>query len=490
VALAGVVYLVLIAIYARPIADDWGFLSASDHLSFGGYLAHYWNTASDRYSSFALILITVRMFGDQAVNALSLGLLVLLWTTATYAVRLGSTRVSTTEAAGAGLLTTVAICASAPSLFDTLGWLNSTGFYLAGFTAAVGIVCLVARNSRVRPRSRVARGSTVFMLAAICAGFMELVGAVLVLAAVLMVVLERGSSKRSADRLGSIRSAGAGAAAGTVINLLGPGTRLRETAQHAHLSFAAAADTAGHNLSFVYGDIHDGVLLLWLAAGIVVWLLCGPVAHGQRLRLLAWTGFLLLVPWLVTSALTAWGGSTESDDRSPFRAAFLITGSVTVAVILLTIAVVSLAPSRLSGIRGTIAALLLVIGGVFAVAHKASPVLHAERLREHAVQLRSVSVGRQLRAAGGSITLYPAPLLTVETQAYDLSFAPASQQRSWIITFLRGYYDIPAHDTVTLVARQPHDYCISGVAASWVGVRSCQELDAARRGGGSKRSGS
>ena len=60
-------YLALVAIDSRPIADDWGFLGASAHLSFGGYLAHYWNTASDRYSSFALILVFVRLFGDDAV---------------------------------------------------------------------------------------------------------------------------------------------------------------------------------------------------------------------------------------------------------------------------------------------------------------------------------------------------------------------------------------------------------------------------------------
>jgi hypothetical protein len=473
------VYLALVAIDSRPVGDDWGFLGASAHLSFGGYFAHYWNTASDRYSSFALILVFVRLFGDHAVNALPLVLLTLLWGAATYAVRLSAPRASAREAAGAGLLAAIAICASAPSLYDTLGWLNSTGFYLAAFTAAAGVVCWVVRSGRAQPGNPIARVVTAFMLAAICAGFMELVGTAVVLAAVLAAVLERGRRGGSDGRIDSILAAGTGAAAGTVVNLLGPGSRVRESAQHAQLSLAAAARTAVHNLSFVYADIHDGVLLLAVAAGILAWLLCGSArARRDRLRLLAWTGFLLLVPWLVTSALTAWGGSTESNDRSPFRAAFLFTGSIAVAVILLTIIALSLAPSRPAGLRAAVVALVLAAAGLLGLADKASPILRAERLRAQAVALRSLSVSNQLKAGQTTITLRPAPLLTVSTQAYDLSFAPLPEQPGWVVTFLRGYYDIPAHDRMRVTTRQPTGYCLPGVAASWVGVRSCQELDA------------
>jgi hypothetical protein len=479
--LAAAVYLALVAIGSRPIADDWGFLGASAHLSFGGYLAHYWSTTSDRYSSFVLVLVFVRLFGDQAVNALPLVLLTLLWGCATYAVRLSAPRTSIREAAAAGLMAVIAVCASAPSLYDTLGWLNSTGLYLAGFTAATGVACWVVRSGRVHPDNRSARIVIACALAAICAGFMELVGTTLVLAAALAAVLERGHRGRSSRRIDSILAAGVGAAAGTAVNLLGTGSRMRESAQHAHLSLAAAANTAVHNLSFVYADIHDGVLLFAVAAGILTWRLCGSVhAHRDRLQVMAWTAFLLVVPWLVTSALTAWGGSTESNDRSPFRAAFLITGSVAAAVMLLTVIVLSLAASRPAGLRGALVALALTAGGLLGLADKASPILRAEAMRTQAVSLRSLSVSSQLKAGRATIWLRPAPLLTVATQAFDLAFAPASAQPRWIVTFLRDYYDVPADDRVQVIARQPRSYCLPGVAASWVGVQSCQELDAGR----------
>jgi hypothetical protein len=194
----------------------------------------------------------------------------------------------------------------------------------------------------------------------------------------------------------------------------------------------------------------------------------------------AWAAFLLVVPWLVTSALTAWGGSTESGGRSPFRAAFLITGSVTVGAILLVLALLSQVPQLLSQARAAALGLVLVAGGLVGLAHKATPVIRAERMRAEAVAQRTASIGRQLAGDHSTIRIVPAPLLTVETQAYDLSFVPQRQQVAWIVEFLRSYYGIPPGDRLDIPGRQPADYCLPGVAAPWVGVRSCEQLRARR----------
>lgn len=479
----GAVYLVLIAVDSRPIADDWGFLGASDHLSAYGYLQHYWDTASDRFSSFVLVLASIRLFGDAAVNVTALLLLALLWGFASWAVRLGSRSLAWTGATAVGLLVAVAVVGSAPSLFDSVGWLNSTAFYLASFSTAFGIVCWVAARASDGAPARIHDVVFGFLVAAICAGFMELVGAVLVLAAVLGLVCVRDLRGRVDPRSASVPivATGLGAATGCTVNLLGPGTRVRELAQHAHVSLSAAAGTAGHNLSFVYDDLHSAVILLAIAAGVVIWLLPGA-ARSARARgwLVAWAAFLLVVPWLVTSALTAWGGSTESGGRSPFRAAFLITGSVTVGAILLVLALLSQAPQLLSQARAAALGLVLVAGGLVGLAHKATPVIRAERMRAEAVAQRTASIGRQLAGDHSTIRIVPAPLLTVETQAYDLSFVPQRQQVAWIVEFLRSYYGIPPGDRLDIPGRQPADYCLPGVAAPWVGVRSCEQLRARR----------
>ena len=481
--LAGAVYLALIAIDSRPIADDWGFLGASAHLSSGGYLAHYWNTASDRFSSFVLVLAAVRIFGDAAVNVVPLVLLASLWAFATVVMWHGFSEAARLGTAAVGLLAVVAVGASGPSLYDSLGWLNSTGFYLAGFTSAAGLVCWCLWVRETTSFGRRAAVWLSFVAAAICAGFTELVGTMLVLASPLALLCVRdlaGRSRRSVEMF-TVAGAGVGAAVGTAVNLLGPGTGMRESVQHAHVSLAAVARTAGHNLSFIYGDAHSGVLLLAVAAGALAWRL-GIEAGRQRSRrwLSAWSAFLLVVPWLVTSALTAWGGSVESNDRSPFRAAFLITSSVSVAVVVLTVVVLSQVPGLRERTASAAAVIVLGAGGLLAVAHKATPTIRAETKRVAAVDSRADSVRRQLKSHRTMVILEPAPLLTVYTQAYDLSFLDSSKQAPWIIEFLRSYYDIPPRDRVRVIARQPRNYCLAGVAAPWVGVQSCQELHARR----------
>jgi hypothetical protein len=478
----GAAYLALVAIYSRPIADDWTALVATRHLGLWSYVHGNWLTGSGRYTATIVLWVTTRLFGDAAVSVTPLLFVALFCVSVGYL--LSQTQRSrhgwpaALAVASVALLVVVSITASAPSLFDSIGWLSGMVVDYAGFAAAAGVaaICtwLVSRDAA--PWWSLPLAALAGMWAA---GFEELVGAILTLAAVLSFIhLRELGHRRAIPVAGAV---GLGSAAGFALNVFSPGSELRASIQHAHISLPAAIHTAAHNLSFVYNDLHDGVLLLAIATGVLMWLLARPaLTRRQRLWLLAWTGFLLVVPWLITSALTAWGGSTESDDRSPFRAAFLITGSVALALIVLTIVALSLVPSLSERNRGALLALVLMAGGLLGLAHKAAPILHAERMRAHAVELRSASVRNQLEAGTTAIRLRPAPLLTVYTQAYDLSFAPPSEQRAWIIEFLRSYYEIPAADHVVIARTQPRGYCVPDVAASWVGVRSCQELAADR----------
>jgi uncharacterized membrane protein (DUF4010 family) len=248
------------------------------------------------------------------------------------------------------------------------------------------------------------------------------------------------------------------------------------------VSLTAAVDTAAHNLSFVYNDLHDLVLLMAVGAGLLAWLISGPIERPRTRRwMMIWAGFLAVVPWLVSSALTAWAGSTESGNRSPFRVGFLITGSVGVALMLLVLLAASRYARSQAGRHGAAVCLLFAAAGTVGLAHKATPILTAERMRIHAVSQRAASVHAQLVEGHRTIQLQPAPLLTVYTQAFDLSFASLNEQRPWLISPLRSYYRIPRSDRVTIPPAQPRDYCLPSVAASWVGVRSCQELARVRR---------
>ena len=161
--------------------------------------------------------------------------------------------------------------------------------------------------------------------------------------------------------------------------------------------------------------------------------------------------------------------------------AFLIAAPTALAAALVTIALLARFPGVRS--RPLIAglALALVAIGNAGISLRVRSTLRAEQLRSTAVTERDRAVQRELASHQRVVVLTPAPLLTADTQAYDLSFAPLAQQRSWVIALLREYYRIGDGVRLSVSVRQPTAYCQPGVTAPWVGVQSCEELRARRR---------
>lgn len=481
----GATYIVLVAVYARPLADDWWHIAVARQSNPFTVFHETWLLWSDRFSGFVVLDIATRLLGALAVNVVPLLMLVGLWALSTLVIRGTGTALGvlwpSAEAGGVCLLGVIAVTASSPSLYDTL-WLSGASFYLGSVLAATAVAAWCAHLIN-RPGSICAAAAVSVCAGFVASGFHEIVGAVLILAALLGAIMVR-LELRARDRRRSVIGFGgiaAGSAAGIALNLLGAGSMRRAADQNAAVSVSAAFQTAGHNLTFIVHDVHDGVLLLALATGVTAWSRLGSIKPGRpRQWLLVWAAFMALVPWLVTSALTAWGGSNESGDRSPFRAGFLETGSMAVAAAMLVVLALSRFPRLLDAKRAAILALVLVAGGLIGVAHKTAPVLTAERMRDRALSLRANSIRMQLQDRRRVIDVTPAPLLTVDTQVYDLSFGPPSAQRGWVVQAFRMYYRIPIHDRLRIAGVQPRGYCIASVDAAWVGVRSCQELDAGR----------
>jgi len=476
---AGIVYLVLTAFYARPIADDWSALATLGHVGFVDTL-----TSSGRYTTQALVWIVVRLFGAGSAQATPLIVLAATWAASGWGLRVVARAAGLTvplwELAALALLAVVACVSVAPSLIDNVAWLSGVAGYTTPLAAAACLTAVCWQLASRNVKHPVIAGIAVLAGGFATAGFHELVGAVLCAAALLALLTAR-DLRSSRSLLGAIAAGGTGAVAGLTLNLTNPATSRRASNQHAHVGVVAALHTAWHDLSFFSAAVEHGLVALALALGVVLWQLFGS-ALTPRLRrwMFAWSAFLILVPWLIVSAVTAWARATESGDRAPFRTAFLFTSAAALGTALLVVALLSLAPRLLSQRRASLVALVLAAAGLVALAHAATPLLRAERLRVQAVAQRAASVERQLASGRTRIQLLPAPLLAVDTQALDLSFAPIARQRPALVKLLRSYYDVPPRDTVTVVSRQPRGYCLPGVAASWVGVQSCQELDGER----------
>jgi len=271
----GAVYIVLVAIYSRPVGDDWWHIVYARDSSLASEFQKEWLGGSDRFSGTVLLIGAIRLFGTSAVNITPIVLLLLLWALAALILRqctsLTGRFLPWFDASALALLAVVAVVATAPSVYDTVGWFSGVVIYLAAVVSAcaAGAWCLhAAAADPTHWRRSVA---VAFALGAITAGFHEVVGTIVVLAALLGAVTARSIVTRAHRRCETftLLATATGAAVGIVVNLLGPGTRQRSSGQHAHVSLSAAAHTASHNLSFLRDDTHNGVLLLALATGVV-----------------------------------------------------------------------------------------------------------------------------------------------------------------------------------------------------------------------------
>jgi hypothetical protein len=378
-----------------------------------------------------------------------------------------------------GCIATVAMIVSAPSLFDTIGWFNAVAIYLAGLTAAVGVgawIAHLAARVSVPGRKHLLLSLT---LGGVAAGFTEVVGAVLVLGALLAAVnvaVVESSRERRRRLMGCLGAVAAGAAVGVAVIFFGPGTELRGQAQRAGVSLARLGVALVYNVGLIHSFV-SWRLLPAVAVGLAFWALRGPVNSVIGVRwLIVWAWFLMFAPLVVVAEMTGYAGW-----NAPHRAAFIATASMAASVAVVTYVVAGLAVAarpRL-GVLVVPLALLAMAIGVGDFANAASPVIRAEHLRATLMASRAVSIRRQVQFHRSVIWIVPAPLIDPETEAYDLMYA-GKPTWPFLVPAIREYYRVPARDGVEIIKRQPRGYCLPNVSVPWFGVRSCQQLARSR----------
>ena len=214
-------YIVLIAVDSRPIADDWSFIPRAQQWGFGRYMGFYLG-GSGRFSQFALTWLTGRLFGSTAVNIVPLAMLALtlglgawlLWGAAALANR----QLSWPEAVCVSLLGLVTAFASAPGLYDTVGWFAAVVIYIAGPVAALAAVAWLVNWIRLDLPRPVLFAAVLALISAVAGGFDELVGATMALASLLAIYMVGDLfDGRARERVrGALAAITVGSVAGTV----------------------------------------------------------------------------------------------------------------------------------------------------------------------------------------------------------------------------------------------------------------------------------
>lgn len=479
--IAAAVLIVLIAVHTTPIADDYGDIPQIEHQGVFQYLHSYWLGLTDRYSDAAFMVVMIKLFGAAAIHVATPLLITVLFGSCAVAARaVGGPDHSRWEAATVGGVAAIAIAGATPSIFDTLGWFNAVAIYLTGTVAAAGTVAWMARLATLVSTPKPFHAAVGFAVGLAAAGFTELIGIAIALGSVLAVANVRAICAPGPRRraiAGVYATIAAGAAAGVVVILVGPGSRSRLKYQHGGFNVSRLPDAIRANLVWVSTFRWD--LLACAAAGLLVFnLRAARVAPKTARWLFGWCLFMTCVPMFVMDASTAFAGQTIAAPRTAYVGTTCIAVGVAIFAYVLAAAAVDIYP-RLAGTLSP-AASAAVLTGVVAFAFATAPVIRAEQLRQTALRTRTASIRRQLALHRHSILITPAPLIILNTSAFDFTFEHHPQY-VWVRESVRQYYAIPASTSLRVNPVQPRDYCIDGTAVPWAGVESCEELAARAR---------
>lgn len=475
--------LIVVAVAARvsmsttPIADDYAFLSGipgSDPLSF---LHGYWATLTDRYSDAVLMLATIGAFGSAALKFTPILLLALMcWFFARMASDCGVARHGPAVSAAVGVIGSAALIVTAPSVFDTLGWYTAVAIYLAGVVAGIGVAARAVRLTTSSVPARRRQMLVSFLIGAVAAGFTELIGIEIVLAALLATLhaatAPRGPRRRSL--LGNLPAIAAGGAVGVAVIFLGPGSQARALHSHAGLDIGSLIQAVSNNLVWVHYTV-GWRLLPAAGAGLVLWELIRMPVDRRTIRwMLVWAAFLFVVPFMIVAVATRYSGASLASSRSMFVA----TASMAVGTAIVSYALAATtAASRRSSIATSLAAIVAVGVGILGFTITAAPVIAAEHLRAHTVAVRTASIRRQLRRHAGAVAVMPAPLIDPATGAFDLIFG-GRFQFDYVVLGIRIYYRIPPTVKLRIISTQPGGYCLANVNVPLLGIRACGQATA------------
>ncbi len=464
----------LVAFNSTPIADDYTTFVAIPAQSPWSWLHNYWMTLTDRYSNALLMEFTVKLLGQTAIHVTPVLLLALMaWFLTIAARNVGVIEGRRGAAVAVGLVSTVAVAMSAPSVFDSLGWFNAVAIYLAGIVAAAGVLGWgshllgsAARHVRLRPAAS-------FAIAFVATGFTEVVGVMIVLSSLLAIANVAGAvahGPRRRSLLHNFVALAAGSGVGVIVIFAGPGSQLRAHLQHSSFMASRLLDAVRDNVVWLHVSLVSEVMPATAAAFLCLYVLRPPANRNTASWLIVWAGFLLVLPLLVVSAMVGYAGGPVS-----YRAAFVVTAAITAGIGLLVYVAGRLTLGDRSPTWLLPCAVVALAVAALHFEQTVAPAISAERVRQSAVDARAVSIREQLQEHPRVVSVMPVPLIDPTTEAYDLMFGP-HRQLGYVLGEIRTYYGIPPDVRVRVIKAQPPRECLPTVSVPWLGARSCTQL--------------
>lgn len=471
---------VMLNLGSTLIADDYIFYEFLDTTPLFDAFQNY-HILTGRYSNAALLIMSIKLFGIQALWIIPLASLLILYAGVGLAVnelsRLIQPKatpniVHISTVALASLIVTLSLIAS-PSIYDVYVWFSAASVYISS-AAITSLAIFVALRSLRHKKISAINCGVFFLLCLISAGFYELIPISFVsIGTTLLAVSFTKYVKirfKSPMRIYSALVIITGVLGG-VLTLLSPWSKERSESQAGGIGLVPQKIL--DHLGFIQEYVFNWRIVIPILIACLLYVVFSKLKKRLLPIILVTSLSMILLPLIVVAALLGYTGSIEPTGLGSYRvlhavSVFIVLGLAGVFFSAVSVLNIKRAPLLLAIIISLTAATAVVLG--FA---SLSKVTQAVYTKKSIMEYRKALIENDLAHNRNPIRIMPAPILLPNSQPYDIPFAGPERQ-IWINNWIKAYYNIPQDKDIQILS-DADGYCTNFSSSDTYAKRNCAE---------------
>lgn len=473
--------LLIMALFNKPIADDFAFFSEAQSDNPIVTAARFYLDENGRAGHGFFTATLYGLFGERAVVVGAIVLLIglalsLIWLARTILVKILDDKTPWPKVIALGLWSTAVVILSSRSLYDSYLWLTSSTVYITGIIGSV-IIAILAINLFLSNRLRWWHLVGFGVVIIINSYFNEITDVYLVGTFIFALIVYGLVKKFNICELKTKKRKNTsvlvvGLIVSTVAFLmlyLSPGSNERRSLMNSSFDiYAMFIQPLSQMVDFKYLLSPQIALSVGVLALLVTGILPKTSAKQVAFSMIAGLVYLLAIVY-VFCVINGYAQDGYIALRSYIIPASVVgvVGSIMISIIV----------SKLIGntmvLNILITLLIMAIIPVTYMYYK--PIIQAVVIRHDAFVTRANSIRRQVSSDNGVVEVEALPVLLVDTEAQDLGFNGI--QEDWVTKAFKRYYDM-SESTKLVYLPQDNHYCTNDATETpyYFGAKPCFDI--------------
>ena len=473
--------LLIMALFNKPIADDFTFFSEAQSDNPIATAARFYLDENGRAGHGFFTAMLYGLFGERAVVVgvviLLMGVMIsLIWLARTILVKILDNKTPWPKAIALGLWSTTVVILSSHSLYDSYLWLTSSTVYITGIIGSV-IIAILAINLFLSKRLRWWH-LVGFGVAIILNSYFNEITDVYLIGTFIFALIVYGLVRKfnvcelKTKNSKNISVLVVGLIASTVAFLmlyLSPGSNERRSLMNSSFNiYAMFIQPLNQMVNFKYLLSPQIALSIGVLALLVTNILPKTSVKQVAFSMIAGLVYLLAIIY-VFCVINGYAQDGYIALRSYIIPASVvgIIGSIMIGIIV----------SKLIGNMMVLNMLitLLIIATIPVTYMYYKPIIQAVAIRHDAFVTRANSIRRQVSSHNGVVEVEALPVLLVDTEAQDLGFNGI--QEDLVTKVFKKYYDM-SESTKLVYLPQDNHYCTNNVTETpyYFGAKPCFDI--------------